>query len=594
MIPVERLLKISLFAALDAEALAQIAPLFHRVRYKLGDVIFAQGAVGDAFYILEAGVLRVRRMDARGQEQVIDYLSAPRFFGETSLLTGVPHDATTEVFSQEADLYVLPKNEWDIFFNAHPDLKAQLRIRPDVQAKLAARQFKWLSEGEYVVAQTRRHPFALWLMLRLPGIGAGALALLALFATLIYTATGSTLGFLGSLSAILWGLGLFIIVGGFGWTVLDWSNDWLVVTNKRVIHLERVIGFFEERTEAPIEQVTNVNESAQGIFARLLEFSTVRVETAGHQIDINFEYVPRRLRVRQKIFEQVEQVKSRVQLEKRERVRAQIREELYRYITPPQVGVGVAPPRAVELSAPPAPLPVRQRRRSRLGERMNALLGLQIEEQGRITWRKHWLDLLARTSRWLGVTALVLVAGPALLTATWERTELLSRLLFIALWVIVSSIFGFLVWYNYEDWRNDVYQLTDERVLDIERSPFRLKERLVETTLERIQNVSYSKPNFIANLLNFGDLMIETAGGQGQLVFKKVLNPQWAAQEIFRRRDAYKDRQQIEQKRRSQADFLDWFLEYHRLLQQKGDVRPLPATPPPPPEASPSDKTPDA
>lgn len=596
MIPVEELQKISLFEPLDVDALAQIAPLFHRVNYKLGDVIFAQGTPGDAFYILETGVLRVRQMDAHGQEHVIDYFSAPRFFGETSLLTGVPHDTTVEVFSQEADLYFLPKHEWDTFFNAHPELRAQLNIRSDVQKKLAARQFKWLSEGEYVVAQTRRHPFALALMLRLPGIGAGALLLLAVIVTLIHNLSAGAFGFLGPLSIALWALVIILVLGGFAWTWLDWSNDWLIITNKRVIHIERVIGFLEERTEAPIEQVTNVNETAQGLFARLLEFSTVRIETAGHQIDINFEYVPRRLRVRQNIFEQVEQVKSRAQLEKRERVRAQIREELYRYITPPQV-VAVTPPKPATLGAPPASMPMRQRRRSGLGKRMNEWLGLQIEEQGRITWRKHWLDLLGRTGKWLGVTAVILVAGPAILFATWDRTDLLARLLFGALWLVSASVLGFLVWYNYEDWRNDVYQLTDERVLDIERSPFRLKERLIETTLERIQNVSYSKPSLIANLLNFGDLMIETAGGQGQLVFKKVTNPQWATQEIFRRRNAYRDRQQEQQTRRNQADFLDWFLEYHRLLQQKGDVSVIPATPPsasPSTDATPSDPTSDA
>lgn len=594
MIPVERLQKISLFAPLQVEALAQLAPHFHHVHYKLGDVIFAQGAPGDAFYILDTGVLRIRQMDARGQENVIDYLSAPRFFGQTSLLTGVPHDTTADVFSQEADLYILPKNEWDVFFNAHPEVKKQLNIHPDVQKKLAARQFKWLAEGEYVVVKTRRHPFALFLMLRLPGIAAGALALLALVITLIHSASAGALGFLGALGGILWGLALVIATGGFLWTFLDWNNDWLILTNKRVIHLERVIGLLEERTEAPIEQVTNVNERSQGVFSRLFDFSDVRVETAGHQVDINFVYVPRRLNVRQNIFEQVEQIKSRVQLEKRERVRAQIRAELYRYLTPPQVGAPIAPPQTPHLGAPLPPMPIRQRRQSGLGKRLNEWLGLQIEEQGRITWRKHWLDLFRRTGKWLGITSILLVLGPAILFAAWEHSDLLPRVLFIAVWLLVVSLFVFLAWYNYEDWRNDIYQLTDERVLDIERDPFRFKERLVETTLERIQNVSYSKPTLIANLLNYGDLIIETAGGQGQLVFKQVPNPQWATQEIFRRRNAYKDRQQIEQTRRNQADFLDWFLEYNRLLQQKGDISVIPATPPPPTRTPPSDQTPPA
>ncbi|MEW5717548.1 MAG: cyclic nucleotide-binding domain-containing protein [Chloroflexota bacterium] len=592
MIPVERLEEISLFAPLNEEARAQIARLFHRVPYQLGETVFAQGKPGDALYILESGVLRVRQMDARGQEHVIDYYQPPRYFGETSLLTGIPHDATLDVFSQTAELFILPKNEWDAMLDQHPEIKEHLQIRPDIRQKLAARPFKWLAEGEYVIVYARRHFFALILMLRLPALIAVGLLLLALLVTAIEIATRGELGFLLPLDTLLW-FGLVIwVVGTFGWAILDWYNDSLIVTNKRVIHFERIVGLFEEREEAPIEQVSNVNETAQTLAARLFDYTNIRIETAGHQIDINFSYVPRRLRIRQSIFEQIERARSRSEYVRREQLRANIRKELQEYLLPPQVGAPalslVSP---ILAQAAPTPVPIRQRRRSALGKRLNELLGLQIEEQGRITWRKHWFDLFGRIAKWLGVTVVFTLLGPAIFFVTREGASLSSQLLLLAIWGIAVSIAGFLTWYHYEDWHNDIYQLTDERVVDIERSPFRLKERLVETTLERIQNVSYNKPNLIANFFNYGDLMIETAGGQGRLVFKNVPNPQWAAQEIFRRRDAYRERQRFEQARRNQTDFLDWFLEYHRLLQHKGDVGALPAKPnTPSADTAPSDE----
>jgi CRP-like cAMP-binding protein len=580
MIPIERLQQIPLFSTVDVQALARIAPLFHHARHHLGDVISAQGATGDALYVLESGTLRVRFVDARGQERLITYYQPPRVFGETSLLTGVHHDATVDVFSKTAELLVLNKDDFDTLLTEHPEIKEQLTIRSDIQMKLTARPFKWLSDGEYVVVHTRRHRFALVLMMRLPALVAVGLLFLAVLSTAINAVTASAFSFLASANLVLWGLALIWIAGSLGWTILDWSNDFLIVTNKRVIHLEKVALLIDEREEAPIEQVADVQESSIGLAARLFEYSNIRIETAGHQIDINFTFTPRRLRVRQKIFEQIERIRSRSQFESRERVRAEIREELQKYIRPPGIAGQAAP---VPAAVPAAPLahPIRQRRTSAAGKRLNALLGLQIEEQGRITWRKHWLDLLGRTIKWIGIFAVTIGIGLAILIATWQQASNLGRLLYLALWLIVSNIAGFLVWYHYEDWRNDIYQLTDDRVLDIEQSPFRLKERSLETTLDRVQNVSYKKPHLLANLFNYGDLIIETAGGQGQLLFKSVLNPQWATQEIFRRREAHRERRQHEQSLRSRAEFLDWLLEYHRLLQHQGDVQVLPATQPP-------------
>jgi len=582
MIPIEQLRQISLFSTLDVQALARLAPLFHHERYQLGDVIFTQGAPGDAFYILHAGMLRVRTVNARGEERVLDYYKPPRIFGETSILTGVHHDATTDVFSETAELLVLHKDEFDSFLDGHPEIKEQLTIRKDIQEKLAKRTFDWLAPGEYVVVHTRRHHLALVMMLRLPVLVAVGLLFLASLSSGFDTVTRGAFSFLASASLILWGVLAIWIAGSLGWTILDWSNDYLIVTNKRIVHLEKVALLVDEREEAPIEQVADVQETAFSLAARLFDFSDIRIETAGHQIDINFTYTPRKLRIRQKVFEQLESVRSRAHSEKRERLRADIREELQKYIRPPAVAGQAAPVPAVRVPRTAPPLqPIRQRRRSAAGKRLNELLGLQIEEKGRITWRKHWFDLISRTGRWVGVLALIVVGGFAILIPAWQQLSDLARLLYLALWFIVINVAGFLVWYYYEDWHNDIYQLTDDRILDLERSPFRLRERSVETTLDRVQNVSYKKPNLLANLFNFGDLVIETAGGQGQLVFKSVSNPQWATQEIFRRREAHRERRQQDQSRRSRAEFLDWFLEYHRLLQHQGDVQALPATRPP-------------
>lgn len=577
-ISIEQLRQIKLFAPLDESELHALARLFHYARYRVNETLFEQGAIGKGFYVLVTGILRVRRVDARGQEHVVDYYRAPYAFGETALLTGAPHDATVDVFSEFAELFILPRSEWLAFLAQYPALQGKLSIRPDVRKKLTMPRFPWLSEGEYVIVYTRRHWFALFLMLRFPLLVAAGLIILAgLFSIVSILVNASTLS---GLNTVLWVMAIAWLVGAVVWTVVDWSNDYLIITNRRVVHYERVWGLREERTEAPIEQVSNVNESSLGLAARLFNFADVRVETAGHQVDIFFQYVPRRWQVRQNIFSELEHVRERAEYAKRDQLRQQIRDRLLEYIAPPKV---VAAPATTTLTlSTPAPVPVRQRRQSGVGRRLNAWFGMQIEEKGKITWRKHWLDLLQRTGKWLGISLVIAFGGPFFFFATGGFSFDLTRLAFLALWVIALTGFGSATWWHYEDWRNDIYELTDENVLDIERAPFRLKERSIATTLDRIQNVAYSKPTFWNNFFNYGDVIIETAGGEGQLVFKNVPNPEWATQEIFRRREAQRERRQKEQTQRRVDDFLDWVLVYHQILQQQGDVRALPPQPPPP------------
>jgi hypothetical protein len=578
---VERLQQIQLFERLDSETLALLARRFHYARYQVNEMIFEQGDVGKAFYILQAGTLRVRRIDARGEEHAVGYYTAPYHFGETSLLTGAPHDVTVDVFSDIAEMFVLTRQEWENFLQQYPDVPKKLNVRTDVKKKLAKR-FRWLGEGEYVIVHTRRHWFALVLMLRLPLLITLGLALVAGLLLVL----GTLVTAIAALGMILW-----LVTGGWLllatlWTVIDWSNDYLIITNRRVVHYERVLGLFEERTEAPIEQVSNVNESSLGIASRVFNYSDVRIETAGHQVDIYFPYVPRRHQVRQNIFGELEHVREYAQREKRDQLRMHIRNRLLEYIAPSQIGIAPPAPLTPKPSAPPR-FAARQRRASRLGTRLNAWFGIQIEEKGRIRWRKHWFDLLARTGKWLGATLLVAFIGPLIFFMFMTGASFdLVHLVLLAVWIIALTILGLTTWWHYEDWRNDIYELTDDSVLDIERAPFRLKERSVATTLERIQNISYSKPRWWNNLFDYGDLIIETAGGEGRLIFRQVTHPQWAAQEIFRRREALRNRRQQEQTQRRLDDFLDWVLVYHQILQQQGDVRVLSARAASPPQST--------
>lgn len=98
-------------------------------------------------------------------------------------------------------------------------------------------------------------------------------------------------------------------------------------------------------------------------------------------------------------------------------------------------------------------------------------------------------------------------------------------------------------WWNYENWGNDQYIVTEDRLIDIEKLPLGLRTKRTDTTFDRIQNVNFEIPDPIATLLNYGTVVIYTAGAEGRLDFVYVPRPSEVQAEIFFRLAAYQERQ---------------------------------------------------
>jgi len=114
--------------------------------------------------------------------------------------------------------------------------------------------------------------------------------------------------------------------------------------------------------------------------------------------------------------------------------------------------------------------------------------------------RGMWAELLIA----LGLIALV-IAGLAL---DWE---LLEKGWFWIAWLVsmlAAAFWAFVDWFN---WRYDQYIITDRRIVDsTRRFPFRKK--LAEAQLDRVQDTSYVKDGLLANIFNYGTIVIQTAG----------------------------------------------------------------------------------
>jgi len=86
---VQVLRDIPLFADLDERSLQAVAVLAHEVAFKAGDVLMLEGELGDEFYVLLEGTVRIDH-----GERTIRSMTAGSFFGEIALVDQRPRTAT--------------------------------------------------------------------------------------------------------------------------------------------------------------------------------------------------------------------------------------------------------------------------------------------------------------------------------------------------------------------------------------------------------------------------------------------------------------------------------------------------------------------
>ena len=413
----------------------------------------------------------------------------------------------------------------------------------------ASLHFNWLGQDETIYFLARKHEFFLYLAL-LPSILAGVFAfpflaiglaqgdgsllatVIVMFSVMILTA------------ALLWGI----------WSFVDWGNDYYIVTSQRVIWLEKVVGLYESRREAPLDTILAVNVTSSQL-GRLLNYGnvTVRTFTGGIQMrNVNRPYLFA-------LF--VEGFKKRaIQLTKEE-------ENLIRSQALEQAMIRRHYPEVQELPPVPAePPPIRRKdnrskRRESLREKMDRFLKVRYELDGVITYRKHWY--LLRRRGWIPIlvflilTLVVIFFGWATATDRFAATSLV----YVAIPVFLFFLIDFL-WlvYVYLDWSNDIYRLTPEQILDIERKPLG-QESKKSAPLESILSIEHERENLLGILLNFGPVIINV--GETKFIFHGVYNPDLVHQDIADYREVLlrkKREKEFEQKRQ---DMVDWLITYH-------------------------------
>ena len=93
---------------------AMLADLFSVREYGPGDVVFFQGDVGDALYVVGEGNVEILQKNADGEERPIATLEERSFFGEMSLIDKEYRSATVRA-KEDAKLLQLTNENLHLF-----------------------------------------------------------------------------------------------------------------------------------------------------------------------------------------------------------------------------------------------------------------------------------------------------------------------------------------------------------------------------------------------------------------------------------------------------------------------------------------------
>ena len=532
-----------LFRGMDEIKIAEALDYMEVVELQSGASVFEQGDDAETFYFILQGRCKISRYPENSRQAItLGTLEEGDYFGQEVLAEEWSRQVTVTTAS-DVVLLRLTVPSFTALLNVQPILSPRLQLILDSYRLKLKTKFAWLEPEEYVYFVARRH--IIFLIGRIfPSLAIGALVIPVLLFLSLPSALATTGVILTSVTAIA-------LIVWFVWSWIDWTNDYYIVTSRRVVYQERVVLLYDSRQESPLDalQSTSTNTSQLG---RILGYGNVAIRAYIGTILFKGISNP------DQVMGLVQEQQARAQIGQRRAEQRLIESMIEKRLTPGPPAVGQA------AKPPSAPKP------NRLRTFLSDMFHLRNEIGGTILYRTHWYILLQKTF----MPGILLVGLFALwLLGVFGKFTLLSiGSLSVLIFLIGLVIFGW--WfYQYLDWHNDVYLITPDQIVDVNKKPLGKEERRA-APVKNILSIEYKRLGILGLLLNFGTVFIRV--GDQQFTFDDVFNPSEVQRELFNRLSArtYADKQAAQDSERNRM--ADWVAAYDRVSQR---VR-RPGTPP--------------
>jgi len=527
--------EVALFSGLSIEELEGLSEAFVRVELPKGETLYGAREATDGLFVIDFGQLEL--LDEDGAQ--LDVLKHAEVIG-TEALNYLPIRQKTAVALTDVQVYFLPNKQIRALYAGVPAFKETASVLINSVRLSSNIPIAWLEPGEKIHLMARKHPVFLLFRSIPPILAFGALWLLMVFLSsehAFWSLAGLVAGFL---FCLLWLI----------WNINNWANDFYLITSRRMVWVEHVTGFYDSRQEAPLSTLISVGikTTQLGVF---LGYSDVLVRT--YIGDIRFERVAH-ARTIGKLIETnwARGKRTDLELDARE-IRKALRqkfgkeaEDITTKDLQAELGTVQSAPREVNF----------------FEWLFSDFVRIRHEVGGTITYRKHWLILLQKIILPLFVMALSIIFVVAIITHNLIQVDYTIGL--VAGYFLVFVAAGALV-YQYVDWRNDLFQLTANQVIDLDRKPFGRESRR-SAPLENILSIEYERRGLIPMLFNYGTVYITI--GNSQLTFNDVYQPSVVQQDIFTRMGQHAQERDERNTMQERERVAQWFKVFQEEAEQ--------------------------
>ncbi|GHO44711.1 PH domain-containing protein [Ktedonospora formicarum] len=371
--------------------------------------------------------------------------------------------------------------------------------------------------GEEVRLVVRRH---WWFLMRpaLPVFGAFLLLILALWGV---TVLPGNVALWGSIIAILF-LFLLGVAVWFAYRYLvSWWYETYIITNKRIINARGLLQ--PTRQQTPLDSVEQVGLGMDSMLGLLLGFGTIHLYLTGG--DLVLREVPNPKKVRDAIQGITDEVKAK----KKPEAPVPLPEDPDIAQALKELAQGKPVPQLQNADADLPPLKGENERFH--GPRRTFGGILRIPTDVRYTSGEYTVKYVQRSRYVLWrnesapTAALMVVVPVTLLMPSFNLVTgpfLGYWLLFMGLIVLGLLITMGLIYMNYVD---DVYILTNKRIIDINRHFVFFFEQRIETEYKNIRDIKVMVPNVLERFLDIGNVYVQTPGENPDIILQSVDHP---------------------------------------------------------------------
>ncbi len=493
------------YRRLGESELDQLVESITPVEYRSGQTIIEVGEESyTVFLILEGKVELCRRME--GSQEQLAILDMGDQFGFEALEVGSLRRMGAKAL-ENCILLELDGGELHHQMDNIDSLKLGLGMLRKSYLLSSAVNLSWRNPGESVYFIARRSILFLWLRLIVPILLALITVPFFLWLLGVFPAARTGVG-------ILLGLDVLVLGGLLAWQYIDWSNDYSIITNQRALYQERVILIYESRQEAPLDAILS-NQIITGQWGRWLGFGDVVVKT--YSFTLALPKLDRPREVVALLDDQVARIKAQASQAEQDHKRRVLEER--------RAAARASADRRFRPRPPSAPVQVKS---GAIPTWLSFFLRMHIEkEDGTLIYRTHWFILFKKL--FTPSISLLLLLAFLILRLANVYTFIGMGTIF-GLFMVLLLVFGIWWLYQYADWANDLYIITEDQIIDIYKKPLGTEQRRT-AQIRNILSVEFERIGFIGLVLNFGTVYIRV--GEEEFTFDNVYNPALVQREVF-------------------------------------------------------------